>query len=113
MALLIREMGVAVDPLSDFRFDRRGQHALGPCSQNLCQHVLGTEGWKLDCRAGTLSHGGVLLGLSLIRKTKSNPSTPPFSRFLIHRILLYLRRRGLVTLLKVIDKPDVALRIGR
>lgn len=78
MPLVVGEMFVGVDPRGDFRFDGLSEHPLESRADKVRQQpALKSQGWKLNRVAGTFSHGSVLLGVSSIRKTKSNPSTLP------------------------------------
>jgi len=76
---LVSERFALRDPLGEFPVNGRGQHRLGAFSKDLGQHIAGAKGWKLDRAAGSFLHAGVLLGLVVLNKPQSNPSTPPFS----------------------------------
>jgi hypothetical protein len=84
MPLAVLEVLMRIDPLGDLSFDRLRQQALSAVSKNAGQHVLAGGRWQRNDLAGTLSHGGVLLGNVVLKQPNSNPSTPPSSTLLIH-----------------------------
>jgi len=61
MAAAILKVAMRLNPLSDFRFDGRGEHLLSAFAKDLGQHVA-ARGWKGQRRCGNFLHGGVLLG---------------------------------------------------
>src|SRR5690606_2733260 len=82
MPSLVGNEFALVDPLGHFGLNGPGEHLLSSLSENLGQHIV--RGWKGRAGCGNLTHGGVLLGLMVVKKPNSNPSTPPFSTPSIH-----------------------------
>jgi len=99
MALFIGDVGVVVDPLLHLGLDRLGQQRPGPLTDHVSERIAPAgsapapgsrvgRGWKSERFMGSLTHGGVLLGVRG-RACCNSPKVRRLFQCVIHNIRLY------------------------